>query len=58
MEVFWDFLQVGIIGNDDGGIPTELECHSFLSRPRIELPAHFGRAGEREELHPLVLDER
>ena len=39
------------------GIAAELEDHLLLAAPRLHVPAHRGRAREREELETLVAHE-
>ena len=50
--------RVGALVDDRRRRVPELELHALPRRAPREVPADPGRAGERDELHALVLDER
>ena len=50
-------LDVGVGGDDHRRRVAELELHALPRRALLQLPADVAGAGERDQLHALVLDE-
>ena len=51
-------VDVGVLVHDHGRVAAELERDALAPGTRLQAPADRRAAGEREQLDPVVIDER